>query len=186
MRMWGHLTEESLLDMVLGKAGERARRHAEQCAACRARVADAQETLRVAERADVPEPSPLYWEAFRRQVGRRIEVEPSARPAPWRFVPAFAALTATLAIGWGLLARTSGPVFSPATQPTLPAWSPLPAADDEDVGLTLIEALAPSADAASVNVLAECPVEECLAGLSDEESRVVAESLRQQLSRRTL
>jgi hypothetical protein len=185
MTMWGHLTEESLLDLVFGKGDEGARRHAEECAACRARVADAQEALRAAEHADVPEPSPLYWEAFRRQVGRRIEEEPAARPALWRFVPAFAALAATLAIGLALLARSSGPVPSPATQPTLPAWSPLPAAD-EDVGLTLIEALAPSADAASVSALAECPVEECLAGLSNEESRAVAESLRQQLSGRTL
>lgn len=183
--MLGHLSEEKLLDMVEGTADAAARRHVAECPACGGRVAEAGKGLITAEQADVPEPSPLYWEAFRQQVGRRIDSEPIGRSVRVRFLPALAALAATVAVAIALNVRGPQPGAPPTPAPAqrLPAWTPLPASED-DIGLSVIEALAPSAG--EVSALNACPVEDCLASLSDEESRAVAESLRQQLSGRTL
>ena len=67
-----HLSEERLQDVVDGAADEDARAHVTVCPGCRRRADEAALGLALAHEADVPEPSPLYWEAFRRQVGRRL------------------------------------------------------------------------------------------------------------------
>lgn len=179
--MWGHVGDEKLLDLVEGTADEAARRHVEGCASCRERVVEARDALGSAKAGDVPEPSPLYWEAFRRHVGRRIEAEPPSRTSRWQVVPAFAGLAAALALAVGLLTRA--PEAREASSPTLPAWSPLPAAD-EDVGLAVIRAMAPSPG--DLGPIAACPVEDCLLDLSDEESEALAESLKSKISGRRL
>jgi hypothetical protein len=97
--------------------------------------------LELARSAEVPEPPPLYWEVFRRQVGRRIGEEAPARRAIgfWLF-PALATATAVL-IAFGLL---RGPVGESSREPAaapLPAWSALPPAD-QDEGLEVLQALA--------------------------------------------
>lgn len=178
--MWGHVGDEKLLDLVEGTAAADARRHVEGCAACRSRVAEAREALLSAEGGDVPEPSPMYWEAFRRQVGRRLEAEPRPRPSRRRLVAGFAGLAAAGVLAVGLLNR---PLAPEAPFPTLPSWSPLPAAE-EDFGLAVIRAMAPSP--ADLGPIAACPVEDCLLDLSDEESLALAESLRNEISGRSL
>jgi hypothetical protein len=181
--MWGHLSDEKLLEAVDETADAPALRHLEACPACAARVAEARRGLSHAGAADVPEPSPLYWESFRSQVGRRLASEPAARSPRVRWLPALAALAAAVvvAIGFSTLGPRPGPVAPPVR--LIPAWTPLPTSQD-DVGLRLIEALAPSAG--DVSPVAACPVEECLASLSEEESRAVAELFKQQLSGRNL
>ena len=78
-----HPTDAVLLDVLDGVAEGQARRHVAACAECAARVEEARQGLALARQADVPEPSPLYWEDFRSQVGRRDGTDDVdlARPA---------------------------------------------------------------------------------------------------------
>jgi hypothetical protein len=61
--------------------------HLTGCARCRARLADVQATLARAQAADVPEPSPLYWQHMAARVRERVAHEtivPAWRAASWR------------------------------------------------------------------------------------------------------
>lgn len=171
--MAAHVSEQELMDLVEGTAAASPRAHAEACAGCRARVEEPREGLLLARDADVPEPAPLYWEAFRRQVGRRISDEaPLGRR--WRLVPAFALLAAVVAVA--VFAPRRFPVGGGAVDETLlPAWSALPPAD-EDPGLAVLQAMALSVE--DLGPVAGCRgVTDCLVDLSDEESRALADAL---------
>ena len=139
--MWGHVSERSLVDVLEGSSDAASREHAESCERCRERLEALRAGLALAREADVPEPSPLYWETFRSQVGVRL-VRESAQ-ARWGLRPAFAAAAALAALLALLpLARPS----VPAGAATLPAWSALPPLT-EDANLALLSGLdAPEED----------------------------------------
>ena len=80
-----HVPEPRLLDVLEGR-GATDRAHVDACAQCRARLAEAQAGLALAAGAEVPEPSPVYWESLRGQVSRRVDEESERRPAFWRRV----------------------------------------------------------------------------------------------------
>jgi hypothetical protein len=165
-----HVRDDELMDAVEGLASPATRQHVQACADCRERVAEAAGGWEMARAADVPEPSPLFWDAFRSQVGRRVGSERRWRSSAW--VPALAAAAAVaLAVGLGSL---RGP--RPAV--TLPAWSAsLPA--DEDAGLAQ---LVLDAGAAEEWAVAGCSgLADCLSGLSEEETIALTESLRADL-----
>src|SRR5262245_49459163 len=105
--MRNHLTGDMRVEAGEGLGAGAARVHVAECADCAARVDEARAGLALAQEADVPEPPPLYWEVFRRQVGRRISEEAPARRALgfWLF-PALATAAAVL-IAFGVL-RTPG------------------------------------------------------------------------------
>jgi predicted anti-sigma-YlaC factor YlaD len=169
-----HPADDQLLDVVEGTAAPDVRGHVEGCAACRARVEAAGAGYRLALEADVPEPSPPYWEAFRRQVGRRVD-QPA--PAAWGWRPVLAA-TAALAALFLLLPSVTAPPPAPEVVETLPAWSPLP--EEEDAGLEVLRALEP--DVEVLRVAAGCRgMAECVAELNEEESRALADELRADL-----
>jgi hypothetical protein len=171
--MSSHLSDETFVDPLDATATDAVRAHLAVCDACRSRYQKAEDGLRLARRADVPEPSPLYWEAFRRQVERRIEAEPVGF---WRwrvFGPALAAVAAAVAL-LSLLPGPGGAPVKSAPAP-LPAWSALPPADEDD-GLSLLQAMAASAD--DLGWAGGCRgVAECLSGLSDDESRALADAV---------
>ena len=56
-----HLTPEELIDLVEGELDPSRAIHADGCDACRRELASLRESLPLAQRVDVPEPSPLYW-----------------------------------------------------------------------------------------------------------------------------
>lgn len=157
-----HVTDETLLDVLEGTAVAGSRRHVEACAACAARVEEARGGRALAREAEVPEPSPLYWEALRRNVGRRIEKDSAGRSWRWALLPMVATAAAVL-----LALPVMRPSFSPAPAPLLPAWSALPPVD-QDAGLAVLEGL----DIADAELSAdgERDVVESLADLSDEEA----------------
>jgi hypothetical protein len=146
---------------------------------CRERVQAAKQGLELARGTKgVPEPSPLYWEALRTQVGRRIAEEP---PVPaWRrwgravgafsLVPAAAAvLLLALLPFW----RKSSP------DPALPAWEALPPAA-EDTSLDVLRGLVYEGN--DLEAAAGCrDVVECLSTLSEEESQALTDALRSSL-----
>jgi hypothetical protein len=177
--MTRHLTDEQLLDVLEGDATAAGTGHAGECPACATRLAGLRDTLLRARRADVPEPSPLYWQAFRRSVDRRIAEEPRSRRAGW-LVP----LLATAALVAVVVARpprgvAPGRPEPPAATATavVPAWSALPPAEQDD-SLPVLEAFAlTDGEAAAWEDGRGLGVFE--AGLSDEESQALADGLRQ-------
>lgn len=176
--MGAHASDGRLLEVLEGTAVAD-RPHVEACPHCQARLAEARAGLALAVNAEVPEPSPLYWESLRRQVSRAVEREGQRRPAFWRlpFGPALAA-AAVLA---GIVTFLPGthPPPAPVPEQTLPAWSALPPAED-DPGLDVLRAVAPVvADAALPTGCSG--VNECVVDLSDEESQALAEGLRREI-----
>ena len=166
-----HLPDETLMDVVDEAATPAARAHVAACAECRGRVEEAREGLALARGADIPEPSPLYWQAFRRQVGRRVETE-DRRASWWRLVPIAAAAA-------GLVAMV--PILHAPTPvgPSLPAWSALPPAD-QDPGLAILQGFA-TVGGDLVATHEGRGVTEYIATLSDDESRALADVLRDRL-----
>jgi hypothetical protein len=170
-----HLSEERLLDVVEGAADEGARSHVTACPACRRRVDEAALGLALAYEADVPEPSPLYWEAFRSQVGRRILSE-DRTSWRWRLVPLLAAAAALVVIVPSLKAPGGAPG---SLAPVVPAWSALPPAE-EDPGLVVLQGLAAS-DSELAPPREGRGVAELLGDLSEEESLALTDALRKKL-----
>lgn len=161
-----HLEDDVLLDVTLGVASAAATRHAEECDSCARRIADARAGLALAAGAEAPEPSPLFWDAFRRRVGTAIEAEPRPRRFGGFFVPALLATAATVVLVTFLPREPEVTLISPAP---LAASSALPVLED-------------GADAGSVDALAECrDVAACVANLTDEESRALADALQAEL-----
>jgi hypothetical protein len=167
--MTRHVADESLHDLAEGGGSDAERAHAAACPPCAARVEETRAALDLARRADVPEPSPLYWEAMRRGVGRRIAEEPRRTPR-WAWLAPLAAATAVVAV----VALTAGrpPEPSASPEPGLPAWSPLPPAEYD----TSLEVLA--ATDGELGALDEGRgIAPFLAGLSDEDYAALVESL---------
>lgn len=165
--MRDHLSDESLMDALEGAESGLAAQHLSSCPECAARVGRAREGLALTRAAEVPEPSPLYWESFPRQVARRLDAPLPASSWRLRLLPALA--TAMVAVA--ALIFLPRPLPAPAR--TLPPWSALPPAAD-DPALPVLQALGPALDPAL-----ECGgVAECLADLTDEESRDLVRALR--------
>lgn len=176
--MTRHLSEEELLERLEAEEPASGDAHLAGCAHCRTRLERAREGLELALGAEVPEPPGAFWEAFGRQVARRIaEGEPVGRR--WHSGPlwaAAAALAACLAVFPG-----SDPAGGSPTM--IPAWSALPAAED-DPGLEALATLVLDSEASGL--VASCGLASCLLELSDEESQVLVESLRAELEGRAL
>lgn len=130
--MWRHLSDDRLWDVLEGAGDEPARGHLAACGECRTRLAEARAGLGLAGAAEVPEPSPLFWEAFRRQVGRRIADDRIASSPLWPALAAAATLVAALGVLPALQARRAS-----TGGDTLPAWTALPPLG-EDAGFSLL------------------------------------------------
>ena len=182
--MWTHVSDAVLMDVVEGAGGDRAQRHVAECARCRVRVDEARTALGWTAAAAVPEPIPSYWDVMRRRVALALVEAPSARSR--RPLWAAAAVAGAVVITF----LTVGPAKDPAAPhapkvAALPAWSPLPEAD-EDPSLPILELVAPTVAAAMPSAICS-DVSECVVGLTDEESQELADALRAQMARgRTL
>src|SRR5262245_49435538 len=127
-----HLSEDEIADALFERGSPARREHLEACSDCATLLAVASEGLALAREAEVPEPSPLYWEVFRRQVDRRIGGEGVPRRRAWLVPLGAAAAIAVLAV----------PLLRPrATEPprpaSLPSWSSLPPSEEDD-GLAVL------------------------------------------------
>jgi hypothetical protein len=179
--MRNHLTDDMLAEALDGFGSGEARRHLDECTQCADRLADARAGLALAEAAEVPEPPPLYWEVFRRQVGRRISEEAPARRAMGLWLFPMLATAAAVLIAFGVLRSPKvGPAATPSAALTLPAWSALPPAD-EDEGLEVLQAMAAGGDSLDAALPAEGVAVE-LSDLSDEESEGLADALRGEMT----
>jgi hypothetical protein len=170
-----HLSDERLIEALGndGRLDEPSRGHLEDCETCAARMGELEETWRLVSDAEVPEPSPLYWDAFRRQVARRLDEARGPFPSRRFWIPGLAAVVAA-----GLVVASLVPWSPPGTSTLplrpLPAWSALP--EDDGTALVILEHLAPSDE--DMDSLGAGGTADRLAELSDEESRSLADALR--------
>lgn len=176
--MADHLLPATLLDLAEGQpAPSETRAHLASCPACRAQIEQLQQDLALLPEVDVPEPSPLYWAAFRRELADRVRELPTNRRAErWLWAPALAAAAVAVVV---LLPRTARAPQSPRSSPggayTLPVWSALPAAA-QDESLVVLQALAAEG---TMGPDSECmAVEDCLADLGDDDVPALTEALR--------
>lgn len=173
--MMRHLSDEAVLDLAEGGGRDTSRAHVVECAPCAERVEEARAGLALARRAEVPEPSPLYWEAMRRNVERRIAEEPR-RGSRWAWFLPLAATAAAIAVVGLATGRATAP--GPSPEPLLSAWSALPP-EDEDVSLDVLEGLAVTTG--DLGPLDEGQgVGAFVAALSEEDVGALAQSLRGQ------
>ncbi len=174
--MTAHVSDDAVVDLALGAGTAAERAHASSCHACARRLEEARSALDLAQRAEVPEPQPLYWQALRRGVSRRI-AEDGQRPRRFGLLVPLAAAAAVVTV------LIAGPGLSRKVpvEPGLAAWSALPV-EAEDDGLRVLEGLALSS-----SELVEWDRAEglgvTLANLTDDESRVLAKTLREHSKR---
>jgi hypothetical protein len=178
-----HLTDEAFADVLFGHAGQPVREHLRGCPSCAARLAEAEEGLVLARHDEVPEPSPLYWEAFRRNVGRRIEGEPRrVSRLAWLVPIAAAAGIAAVVLVRGPV-RPVSPLSSPSAAVALPAWSALPPLEDDEA-VPVLEGVVASVGPAEWDE--GRGVDAYVAGLSEDESRALADALARQAGKEDL
>jgi hypothetical protein len=170
-----HLTDEAVVDLATGAGEPSERAHAASCAECAARVRESLDALDLARQAEVPEPSPLYWQALRNGVSRRI-AEEGREKHRFGFLVPLAAAAGLVAVVLSLRAWQAPPA-RPVGQAQLPAWSALPL-EEEDAELSVLEGVALASSEAG-----EWPdangLQGYVASLSDDEALALAESLRQ-------
>jgi hypothetical protein len=78
-----HLSAEELIDLAEGARPESSAPHLASCDDCRRQLAGVRATLHAAAEADVPEPSPLFWDHFSARVHEAIAAEGTPRRVAW-------------------------------------------------------------------------------------------------------
>jgi hypothetical protein len=147
-----HLTEAEIVDLVDGALALDRQRHADSCDACRAAVASVREAVARVSDAEVPEPSPLFWDHFSARVRDAVRETTHEEPRRWfsgtrratlPWAAAGTVATAVLVVAvWVAVWRASAP---DAPRPETPAAQPAIAADASG---TDIEAFDPDTDEA--------------------------------------
>jgi len=125
-----HLTADELVDLVEGVVLESDVPHLATCATCRRQLAELRATMAMVSGADVPEPSPLFWDHFSSRVREAVAAEGVAPRTRWRrlsswpgvMAPISAAATAILAFAI-LLKMPSG---VPDVKPPAPVAASAP------------------------------------------------------------
>ena len=178
-----HLSDVVALEVALGEARDAAAgAHVAQCAECAARVAAVREGRSLAAEATLPEPGDVFWRALRVRVASRVE-EHAASARLWRtrlrWVWSLSAVTSVVVLCAGVwsLQRTQAPPAAVVAGAWVPLESP-----DEDAGLALVGEVMPAVEEEGQS-WAECSG--CLEGLTDQERRVVIETLRQEIGRKS-
>jgi hypothetical protein len=103
--MTTHLTPEERIDALDGALDPARALHAESCETCRAAVDDLRAAMARAADADVPEPSPLFWDHFSARVRQATAVDETSRQArnwrPWlATAAALAAVVLVVTMRW--------------------------------------------------------------------------------------
>ncbi|HXH06349.1 MAG TPA: hypothetical protein VNI83_07130 [Vicinamibacterales bacterium] len=200
-----HLSSRELvtaLETRRSGLGRRRAAHLAGCPRCRAELDRAERMWRVVESAEVPEPSPLFWDAFSARVRRAIEGEPApagggrrsdvfwAWFSAWRFAAAAVALAAAVAAAV-LLGSWSGRRAPEAPGAPGAALTRAPAGDTADIDAVDADGLSLVAEAAGLDwelavAAGVAPrrdaAEWALLQLSDDERRELARLLSEELS----
>jgi hypothetical protein len=147
-----HLSPDEFVDAAEGTRSEASLPHLADCDRCRRELADLRRTMSVAVDADVPEPSPLFWDHLSARIGERIDAEPGrqwwqAWIRPRVLVPLAAAVLLALIVALAPNSRSVG-VSPPAGSGPMAAVEP--STDTADLAadplLTLVSDLSANMD----------------------------------------
>ena len=152
-----HLTPEEFVDAAEGTRSESSLPHLADCDRCRRELADLRRTMTVAADAEVPEPSPLFWEGLSACIGERIDAESGgswwqAWIRPRVLVPLSAAAVLVLIVTLAPRSPSARVVVPVGPAPTVAVEPPNDSADlAADPLLTLVSDLSASMDLDSVS-----------------------------------
>ena len=99
-----HLTDSELVDALDGQAPLAVGAHLRECPTCRERIGGFAELLAHARAADVPEPSPLFWDHLSARIRVDIARDPTPGRARWLAWPAWAPLAGLALVVTALIA----------------------------------------------------------------------------------
>jgi hypothetical protein len=192
-----HLTPEELIDLAEGTRGDAAVPHLQSCEVCRQQVAALRKVMSaVAEApADLPEPSPLFWDHLSQRVREAIAAEQApvspfagsragtALARSWR-VWAMAGVAAAVVLSIYMTSpRTLTPPSGAAA--TSAALEPFGAPDDPS--LTLFADLAEQIDPETISETGWSShagaVDEVVASLTDDERLELQRLLNEELAK---
>jgi hypothetical protein len=97
-----HLNAEELVDVAEGTRPESAVPHLAGCESCRGQLRELRAVLSAAQRVDVPEPSPLFWDHLSARVSEAVAQEDARLPPKRSVAPTMAALFRVRAFQAGL------------------------------------------------------------------------------------
>jgi hypothetical protein len=95
-----HLNAEELVDIAEGTRPESAAPHLASCEPCRAQLWELRAMMSIAQDAEVPEPSPLFWDHLSSRVSRVVEEEADARLRPSRYLTPWRDLKLSRFVVW--------------------------------------------------------------------------------------
>ena len=148
--MTTHLSPQEFIDAVDGALASDRAEHLEGCDACRGEVVALQTAVRDAvSGADLPEPSPLFWNHFSERVraATRVEPLPAGRHGwftGWRAVLAMGTMAAAVAVAVTLQVRR--PQVAPASPSAVVSENVPAVADDGSWDVMVLLASDLSAD----------------------------------------
>lgn len=120
-----HLSAAEFIDLVDGTLRRDRAVHLERCETCRAQAAAVRDALGSAGApADVPEPSPLFWDHFSARVREAVE-ETTPRAAFWSgfrgLQPILASVAILVLVASVILTRDDRTAVAPAPPASVPA-----------------------------------------------------------------
>jgi len=179
-----HLTPDEFVDMLESGDAASAPAHLASCAACRKQLDDLRAALTMASGAEVPEPSPLFWDAFSERVRTAIEEDPRPRAQWWTrlALPATALVAAAALV---LIVRVSSPRPSTPFAPRQAATSDAPAREalpEIDDSLALVAELAASFDVGEAGLAARGDAEHAVTHLTDGELTELRRLIEQEMN----
>jgi hypothetical protein len=202
-----HVSTDDLVDIAEGTRSEASAPHLAGCEPCRAQLHDLRAMLSAARDADVPEPSPLFWDHLSSRVSDAVAAEGAPRTAwldvtTWRRVltPTWAVAAATIVVVIALSSRLMAPQPPAGIDAWVAAPPPLPAliADtnagtevlgdtaSDDASLMLVASLTSAMDldaASDAGLAPRGSAEHAVTHLSDDELRELGRLLKEELAR---
>jgi hypothetical protein len=201
-----HLNAEELVDIAEGTRSEGAVPHLAACAPCRAQLSELRAMMSAVNEADVPEPSPLFWDHLSSRVSAAVAEERASRPSrSWAerltAVRAYALVTvaAAVVIAAAVSSRVEAPApLSPPASMVAVVAPPAAVADavatpdllkdvtPDDPSLTLVASLTDDVDLETVREAGLAPrgsAEHAVTHMSDGELRELGRLLKEELAR---
>ena len=139
------LRPDEIIDYVEGGLDAERASHLATCATCQTAAADVRAALAEVAAAEIPEPSPFFWNSINRGVTAAITTSPAAR-AGWRSWLAWDTLLPVAAMGAVLLALGASIARPPtSTAPTV-AMAPAAPPTTETAAATTLDSAPTAAD----------------------------------------
>ena len=132
-----HLSTAEFVDEVEGRLPEARRTHLGACGACAAQAAVLREAIGVAQQADIPEPSPLFWEHMSGRIADAVRGTTPEPQAWWRH-PAWAIACSVVLVAAVLIGLRDARVPPPARTASPSALAPAAASIGEDPAWNLL------------------------------------------------